>query len=716
MPRKLLYDEIHEWVGGVATNARPDDLKALNAFPRGKNCQLLNVGSNSAVPSTRPGCTLMNTAKMTGGTAITWQGDYRPTGPGSSRHLVINATGRLQQMNDTNGTLTDFDTGTPIPFSTNVYPDSVQANALMFIVNGVENKKLTIIGGNGKVQGMGIVAPALPAVALGGGGTPNGTYDFGVTYYNNLTGQESSLSPLNTIVAAGNVINVTLVASGDAQVTTIRIYIRKGTLSGGIFRCVVGTTPAVNADGGFSNTNQTVVVNISDAQINALTILAPTATENNPPPILDRITFHQGRLFGVPQASNSTLVFSKTTSEGMESFDPTFTIPVGKDDGDRIMAIESAHEQLVILKNRSIYILVGTFPNWELRIITNQFGCVSHMSIITVNDVTYFWTSFGPASYSPGNSPLLLAQPNNANIVSSDNINFNVLDKIVVGLDEVGLRLLWSIPVLATNRNNILLPYSLRLGVFESDGWQMLDFSSLERVFDATGQPKLYMGDYIGKIFRLETQLGKPDFPINQNLFTDGAAGGTLGNRNLTSATSTTLTDLIGGGFFDTGDQLQQQYVYVRDANGQNLQRKRIGSNTATTLTLDAGEAFNPVPDSTWTYNISSPNFEFDFGWSSMGLGMWKKRFEQFFLETSGVSGKTAAVDMFTNLNPHFGTNPERTATFSIDTTTLKPIRTSLRVGLVGRSYLMRVRVGTANSPISIFRMALRAEPLTDKS
>lgn len=713
---RTVFETADNWKGGVNTAVRPDRMLDLASFSRGHNTQLFAVGPESAVVATRPGCIMMNATKAPGGGTVLAQYNFRRYLNGfTPYHMVVLATGRLMVMNDSNGSLADADSTSLMPFTAGeYYPDAQVANNCIFIVNGHENVKFN--GTN--VQGVGITRPSAPTVVDSGvAGNPNGTYDFAITYYNSVTGQESSRSEYNSVTVASKKITVSWANSSDPQVDTVRVYVRKGTLSGSFFRCITGVTPAVNADGGYTSATTSTTVDITDTQINALLNLAPNTTENDPPPVLDRIRLHQGRLFGVDPTDPSTLLFGKLSTEGIESFDPSFAIPVAPKDGDRIMALESANEMLLILKERSIHVLVGTYPDWELRLLTNEVGTSSHLSVITVSNITYFWSNFGPVSLVVGQAPVLLGQGLIDNILDQDNINYDLLSTITVGFDEVNLRLLWSLPSITSTRNDFLLPYNINIGAFESSKWDVMDVASIGRVVDVNGKNQLYYGDYNGRIFR-----------YSLSTYTDGVPSGTT-SGNGTAFGSNTLTD-SGAAFFTGGDGLAQLYVYLRDANGANLQRKRIGSNTATILTLDSGVTWDITPDATWEYVIAGPDFQFDFGWNDLGASFWKKRYEFLYIDiVPSASESTVFVDFFTNMND---TTIVKSLSFTPDTSGAvwdvdtwddglwgggdAILHERIRVGAVGRSYLARVRCGQVESPIAITRMGMRGEILTDKN
>lgn len=729
MGTPALFELYDRWPGGVNTNTRADQLDVTQS-PRGRNAELISIGRGVAIPVKRRGITMINTTSQ--GAIITGQFEYRKYSSGfTTQYLFTTSAGKLKVLTTSDGTIADADSGTATPFTTGEhYPDFAQANNLAFIVNGQENKKY-----NGTdIHAFGIATPsAAPgAVDNGAAGNPSGLYEFAITYYNSNTGQESSRSPIGQVTVINKKIDVSWSAPADEQVTHVRVYIRKTTLSNDFFRLTTGSSPAADSThGGFAVAVTATTVDITDAQINALTSVAPSTSENNPPPVLDRIEFHQGRLFGVAVSDPSTLLFSKlsndSTGGGVESWNPVYSIPINVKDGDRITAIHSSDELLYIFKGKYIYVLVGEFPTWQLRLITNAIGCTSHRSVFSYAGDTYFYSPLGPARINAANQPTMLAQPDLANTVAQENLAFNELDNICVGFDEENVRLVWSVPATGKTRNTLLLPYSIRLGCFESDRWEIIDVASFGMVRDSDGHFHLYFGDYGGRIFRWGRDSAAASMP-----YRDGIPSGTpqqIYSGAVRASTATTLGIVDADGEFYTGGSgLAQLYVYVRDADGRNVQRKRIGSNTGITLTLDSGETWDVTPTTTHTFTLSSADFEWDTRVTDFGRPFNNKRYEHLFLDVLPPDdGETeATIDMFLDFQTELDfirslsiTTPAEgavwdSAVWDVSTFSGAPNIFSVRkrIGRVGKNILVRVRHYEPNIPFGFTKIGITAEPL----
>lgn len=105
-------------------------------------------------------------------------------------------------------------------------PSLVQFKDLLFFYNGVDD---FVYDGTNTRQ-IGITPPAsAPALAsnVNGSLTATATYYFAYTYYNSVTGAESSPSPLSSIVVAADPndgVTATVVAGDAATADTIRLY------------------------------------------------------------------------------------------------------------------------------------------------------------------------------------------------------------------------------------------------------------------------------------------------------------------------------------------------------------------------------------------------------------------------------------------------------------------------------------------------------------
>lgn len=698
-----LAEWIQSWASGVITTLEPDALPPT-ASPRGHNSFLVSAGGEQAAVQKRRGCVTANATPITSSPAVIGQVDFRQRTSGStftSFHLLVSNLGRLDKLNG-DGTTSAADAGAATPFTAgDYYPDFAQANNLCFIVNGQQNKKFD--GTN--VRAVGIATPTvLPTLtASASAGLHNGTYESRYTYYNSNTGQESSASPTSATAAPANkILDHTWTASADAQVTHVKVYIRN-TATMSTFRLVA--TVAIGS----------VTTSTSVADTSLITV-GPDTDENDVPNTLKLVEFHAGRLFGIEAANPNLLVYSKL---GMiESFDPTFYEPIADDDGDAVTALKSiSNNILLIFKRRSIWAIEGDNPlTWVVRPVTYSSGCTSHRSVVEAEGTIYFWSDAGPMALIGTADPVAIGET----LISAtlDDLNPAVFDTVSAAVDPTRQTVLFAVSETtadgdSSTHNRSLLPYSYRLKRWHSDKWNPLDIASLATVDDSEHNPWVYIGGYYGQVFKWWSGD------------TDGVPSGTT-SGTVTSATSSTLTCSTAT-FVTTGGGLIGRYIYAIDQLGTSVQRRRIGSNTATVITLDSGLTWSLTPNSTYTFNIGGPQFEWDCRWIQFDAPFWKKRFQHIYLHYKAPSSaSTVYIDTFRDLS--LSTLQTRSLSVGAE----EPIWDAaewddslwggaaaavsrLRVARTGRALRVRVRNIAPDAPFTLLRIGLTAELLSDK-
>lgn len=636
MARQQVFEN---WPGGVVTTMRADALPPT-ASPRGRNSLLSFQAGGQAIVTKRPGFEVMNPTPVSGNGAVIGQMEYthHVAGVVVKTHVLVTNDGKLSQLSGE--TVSALDAGEPSPFTAgDLYPQFAVFNDLLFITNGTDQFKVN----NDTVQELGIVRPAAPTVADSGvAGTPSGTYDFAISYFNSTTGHESSRSDYNSVAVVGKKINVSWAAPTDAQVDFVFVHVRKTSLNSEFFRLIVGVTPGVDATyGGFAVATTSTVVNVSDAQITALTILSPDTAENEPPPDgLLSFAVHKSRLFALDQ---NNLYYSKVSLP--EAFDPDAFEPVNPQDGQQNVAIGSFFKQLVIFKTGSIHILSGEDPNsWILDEYEPKIGCLSASSIRYHRGYLYWWSHLGPVRWDGSNAPELIGQDLIAPAVTREVLNYARADQIVTEVDEHLDTVLFAVPESGEERNTLILPFSAKGSVWHSDGWNPFDVASMTVVRDSLDRPYVVIGNYSGRLYRFGTK------------YTDGARvdnGGTTQftvSGTLTAGSATTVTD-SGATFDTTGSGLKDLYLYLVSASGA-VQRRRIASNTGTTITpVSAWEA---TPDMTYGYAIGAAHFEWDTRWELNEAPFHKKRGLKLFSHVLSDSGSARIqVDIFRNYDAY---------------------------------------------------------------
>lgn len=708
----MVFEPMESWPLG-AMSAPGQDLSPEGSFPRGENTILLHNTGGSALVGQRAGWSLVNATPQTGTPAVIGQYDYiRGVSAltSTSYHLVVGSNGRLDKLQSDN-TLTAA-AAAAAPFTPGVYPPSFASmNNLAFIANGTD--PLHVFNGT-SLWNAGLEAPAAPALSDGGAGNlPADTYSVKLTYYDSATGLESSSSTeVDIVLGASKKITVEWSAySGEHPYTAVKVYVRQDSNQTEHFWVATVATPAVTYD-----------INLTQDQLDALTLLAPDGDENDPPiEDLVGVEAHVSRLF----AHNGSRVYYSNLDQP-EAFDPDNSFSVNVDDGQKITALHSAHEVLIIFKRDSMWALYGEDPaTWVPRLISPNVGALNERSIMTIEGATYWWSEHGPMAWTGSGAPINIGLGKiDADIafesaISSLSSTPSASEEVVgiIGVpDIVNQRILWAVPGVNQTQNNIIFPYKYRFGQWEATKWLGIDAASLASVQDSQSTPLVFLGGYKGQIFRYG------------GVTNDGTPSGTVEGA-VSSATSTTLT-IASGALLTTGGGLAERYVMVNDGTATGWQRKRIASNTGTVITLATGEEFSPVPNSVWTWNVGAIPFYLALPWQSFKAPFIRKRLEYgyFWVGASSEAG-TLGVELYRNYN-----EDEAVREFTLSLTSnglvwdtsawdeavwgggVPTSRHRKRLAKVAFSYRWAFRQFDANQDAAIYKVDTRAETQTDRS
>ena len=228
---------------------------------------------------------------------------------------------------------------------------------------------------------LGITKPLVaPIVAIGTTGLLTGDYQYCYTYYNNIDGSESQPSAYSALVTAAlNKIDISIVASTDPQVTTIKLYRLGGNFS--VMSLVVD----------LANTSTTYSDNIIDTAILATTL---TSQQNGTPQVeLKYLTEANAMFFG---AKADKLYFSDIAF--INAWSPYYFIDFDAD----ITGIGATQNGILVFTQYKTYIVTGTSPNALSKyLLHGSQGCISHKSIQFVKN-TLIWLSLDGICASAG--------------------------------------------------------------------------------------------------------------------------------------------------------------------------------------------------------------------------------------------------------------------------------------------------------------------------
>ncbi len=746
--------EIASWARGLIFGEEPRKLP-LDAYARGKNNELRRVelgGEQLALPARRKGCRVINATSIDSNKPILRLMPFESVGDGGRvPYLMVQGLPGVQslQLITADGQVLAA-TGAYKTFGASTVPAAfAPARNVLYMATGggaVTDTiawDRTITAGVPVPRAWGIRAlnwtEAITAAdrLVGASYNLSGTYDIAVTAYRATDGYESSLSEPYTHVTGGTNEQVTLTwttAGWATEGTHTRIYIRKRSLQGSYFLLATVTRATT-----------TYTFNQTDAQLTALTLRAPSTTENNPPPRDLRVLAWYGeRMFG---SNGSTLAFSNLNKP--ESFDPTNVEDVRGDDGKgRIVALHPEANELLIFKERALYGLVGSIDprQWSVELLEPDIGCADQQAVCTLDGYTYWWSpQVGPVRRQAGGRVERLGNP--ALLAAVNRSVRGPAYKAVA--DPSNGRVFFAVPINTETRSVRLLPYNARLEAWESDGWDILDAAGL-CTMDFGDGPAVYLGSHQGQLFKLnETGIdGVPSGTTSGTVewVASGGAGGFFsmlaiwvggagqGGSVASGATisSGTLTDPAAS-FLTTGGGLRERYVYLQDqAATEQIFRVRILSNTGTVLTTSP---FN-VPSGTYTYYIGGIDWQLDTPTLPNNAAFTNNRYQHIMIQGESVYDyplPTLTIDQFIN----FQEMKVGTTTVSIDTNTFNPAQqnayvwgvtpldtlvtgdrarqmiTRFRVGRVAHALRLRFRILPPNQDFMLLRVGVTFDPRT---
>jgi len=715
MPERLL-EQLDNWRGGVNTAAQKDRMPEATV-PIAKNTQLYSVWDGHAALGTRGGCKVLNTTALPN--AILSQHAYDNSS--GQTHLFVEATsGDLKKLSVL-GTVTDV---VDVVFTTTATTYSwANANNWGFVVNGSDRKKT-----NGTaVYNFGIAAPGTThfedtdLVAGGTGGVlPADTYDVCLTYYNENTGQESGRSTVRSETStSGQKLTITIPSSttiADAQVTHIKIHLRRQSTQSIVYEVTEGCTPGPTAGKGWavSGSDQDIVLDMTSAQIANMILVTPGVNDNQPPPSgVKYIAWHRGRMF----AADDTTIYWSEAGEP-ESFNPLWAEDVNPDSGDPITALVSIDNDLLIFKKFHLFKLTGDDPQtWTLELVSANpdAGCVSPMGWAVVENTVFYWSLFGPRAYSSSTGVVDITTTTILPSISSTTIDWTKVSQIVCAANTYEQYVAWALPAYGSSRNNIILPFHFGARAWMSTKWDPVDAKCLCTIKDGDGRPFIMIGDYDGWIYRLG----------------DGTSDGiptsiTVLSSTVSTSTNNTLTKTSAGW---TADVLIGRYVYVyRDSVGfRSYQRRRITDNTTDTLTVDSNWDANP--DTTYTYVLGGPHFEISTPWMDAKAPFYKKRYEFIWLECSSPdSNATFECDVYVDHDEDSVAMHKQltmaTGTVGIWDKSLwdfclfsmeGSVSDRVRIGHVGKNWMAKVSALVPQQRLLLLKVAVQSVPLTKK-
>jgi len=287
---------------------------------------------------------------------VTWAGKTITAGI----EYVINSTSSQIVLFGTDGTgsggvlakaLTTGMTNIATSLSGTVRPSLVQVNGLLFAFNGT-NSQIQLYNGTATRQ-MGITLPSTAPTGVSnvnGSLTSGAKYVAAYTYYNSITGAESSPSPVSTSVTVSadpnDGITWTVVAGSATTADTIRLY---RSVNGGnvLFLDNTASITATTITSTQVDAGLGVQISFENNRITDLGTPRYAATVSN-------------RLF--LSTDSNEIRFSRINTEGFsmpESFATSALVETigSTGTGDTIIGLTTAQNRVIVIKERSLGVL-----------------------------------------------------------------------------------------------------------------------------------------------------------------------------------------------------------------------------------------------------------------------------------------------------------------------------------------------------------------------
>lgn len=272
----------------------------------------------------------------------------------------------------------------------------------LYIADGGANRWMVRDGT--AIERWGYNGIALPAGTNGanmnGSLTAAGVYLWVYTLYNPTLGLETNPSAVSASFTAAadpnDGKNITVPALGvgnwDPRFTKIRLY--RTTAGGGKYLF----EKEVTIVGDPETVAQTSTLTVSDASLGS-----EVAFDNDAPPALQYLTLYNKRVFGVNPANPSSLLWSKESNPG--AWPVVNAEDVEKDAGDPITGLFVLYGKLYCLKRSAgVFMVVsegtGATSTFTVVKLTGDFGCISHWSIVVVENWAYWLDPKGAVRFN----------------------------------------------------------------------------------------------------------------------------------------------------------------------------------------------------------------------------------------------------------------------------------------------------------------------------
>ncbi len=616
------YD-VKDFSAGYLDSPDAADLPS-GATPAAANCFLTSINKDGTSKfSKRSGARLVNPTAISSGTRVDNIYEFRREGVAPGELLTV-CNGHLGKW-DGATSITDLANlgmaaNSPVTFDT--------FRNLCFVMNGTIQK----LYDGADVLDVGFAAPTAAPVLnftppAGAGVT--GTYQSLATWYDSVRDHESSPSAMGTPVAfaAEDRVHTKPAGTPPANVDKWRIYVRRTDTTETYFKLVaetpIGTGTATEA--------------VPDTQRNLATaLLAPLPNANDVPPVFAFQCNALGYRIGVQ--ANDSFVWVSAVGDP-QSQHPKDKIGVARGDGQALTTVKPIGTTILAQKGRKSWYLDGDRMPFIPRELNTSFGNHSQTSSVEAAGQYYAWDDErGPYVTDLHTSWRSLVDGRIARIVATVNRGAEIR---CAHLKEATL-VIWSVATGSSTRQRTLLAYNYLLGAWLPP-ITGLEYAALTTFQLSSGQVKLFVGDYWGRVYQYFTDL------------IEGVPGGTI-TAAVTSATTGSVT-CAAAAFYTTGDGLTGMPVAVVSHTG-DWQFRTIASNTGTAITIDTtnGSPWSRVPDASYTVVVGGIDWFWSTALLNAGKPLHRKVGHYVYAEFKASGPGDATIDIRARFNDT--TNP----------------------------------------------------------
>lgn len=212
----------------------------------------------------------------------------------------------------------------------------------------------------------------------------------------------------------------------------------------------------------------------------------------NAPAGLNYVVGHSNRLYGAVGSNLHYSALRKATD--WNTVDQSGVIVVENNGGEQISSVVNGIDKINVFTPHSMHELYGTGPsNYQLQLISDEIGCVSNQSAITIGGALYFLSHDGLYRYAGGSMPSKdFTLPIQAIM---DRVNAKAWKNVIAGTD--GERYYISLPLDNDQYPSLTLEYDPRF-----DTWNIWGFNFVPTAYARIAET-MYVGASSSRVVKM---------------------------------------------------------------------------------------------------------------------------------------------------------------------------------------------------------------------